>query len=661
MKNLKIRQKLLISIVGQMVFIGLLIFGLNNLKNRLNGVSDNTIEVARELNSLKEFTSDSKDYIHDKIPFEELENKYSQLTTKNFKISGLEEVDSIWEKLYAIKGIKEDNLEIERNVMELSDSSIAKSNSFINQMSQLLADENKRNQVSKLERLVIGGANINNNSLYTIKVLFLHLKQDISNNEQLMAFLYKAVENAKADMERLNNTSLEGLPREAYELNQEIIKLSNTYIGNVEMMNEFSSYIYATSGILFTYLSQEDIENTNNNFSNIKASLRYIAIFLVLVSALLILLNYTVSRIVTMTFKSLSAGLDRFSKGDLTVEPPKGFENRLDEAGDLSRAFIKSTKNLKGIITKINSGASNVSSASLQMSAMSQEMSQGANEQASSIEEVSASMEEMAANIQQNTDNSQQTEKMSAEAYDGIKEVAEKSGKAVEANKTILDKIVIINDIAFQTNILALNAAVEAARAGEHGKGFAVVAAEVRKLAENSKVAAEEIVRLTQESYDLASSAGMVMMTTMPKVESTTKLVQEIAAASLEQYNVAVQVNDALQQLNTVTQQNAAASEELSTSAEELSGQADLLNETVSFFQVDSKSKVLTVNNTHGKSVSDEKHQNHQLNNTSGEPENKSGKLKVDPKNNNKGHVSDKGITIDIGHIDERDGDYEDF
>ena len=61
-----------------------------------------------------------------------------------------------------------------------------------------------------------------------------------------------------------------------------------------------------------------------------------------------------------------------------------------------------------------------------------------------------------------------------------------------EAGKTsvlsinhIADKISVITDIAFQTNILALNAAVEAARAGEHGKGFAVVAAEVRKLAEN--------------------------------------------------------------------------------------------------------------------------------------------------------------------------------
>ena len=165
-----------------------------------------------------------------------------------------------------------------------------------------------------------------------------------------------------------------------------------------------------------------------------------------------------------------------------------------------------------------------------------------------------------------------------------MQDVAEKSQNAVEANKNIANKITIINDIAFQTNILALNAAVEAARAGEHGRGFAVVAAEVRKLAERSKLAAEEIVGLAQKSLDLSQGAGVVMSETMPKIDNTTKLVQEISAASLEQNNGATQVNNAIQQLNNVTQQNAAASEELATSSEELSSQAIQLKEIISFF-----------------------------------------------------------------------------
>ena len=93
---------------------------------------------------------------------------------------------------------------------------------------------------------------------------------------------------------------------------------------------------------------------------------------------------------------------------------------------------------------------------------------------------------------------------------------------AIEANRTITNKIKIINDIAFQTNLLALNAAVEAARAGEHGRGFAVVAAEVRKLAENTKKAADEIVALSEKSLSLAENEVSSMVNLIPELEKTT-------------------------------------------------------------------------------------------------------------------------------------------
>lgn len=280
--------------------------------------------------------------------------------------------------------------------------------------------------------------------------------------------------------------------------------------------------------------------------------------------------------------KSISQ-LQELSDGNLNLEVIQSESQ--NELGILNNSLFQLKHVLKKIISDVKYNAENLVSASQQMSSSSENLSQGATEQASSIEEISATMEEVSSNIMQNTENAKETEKVSKEANDRLKGVSEKAKEAIEANKNIADKITIINDIAFQTNILALNAAVEAARAGEHGKGFAVVASEVRKLAENSKIAADQIVNLANSALKITRETGQVMIDTIPKIENTSLLIQEISTASIEQNNGAVQVNNALQQLNNITQQNAASSEELATTAEQLAGQAEQLKEIISFFK----------------------------------------------------------------------------
>ena len=272
----------------------------------------------------------------------------------------------------------------------------------------------------------------------------------------------------------------------------------------------------------------------------------------------------------------------RVAAGDLTVDVPLAHGDTTSMMASIRDMVAK----LGDIIGKVRENAGALVGASDQLSSTAQSLSQGASEQAASVEETSASMEQMSASIAQNTENSKVTgdiaTRCAKEAEDGGRAVQE----TVDAMKQIAKKIAIIDDIAYQTNLLALNAAIEAGRAGEHGKGFAVVAAEVRKLAERSQVAAEEIGQLASGSVELAGKAGKLLETIVPSIQKTSDLVQEIASASSEQNSGASQINAAIGQISQAVAQNAAASEELASTSEEVNAQALELQSTMDFFTV---------------------------------------------------------------------------
>lgn len=301
-------------------------------------------------------------------------------------------------------------------------------------------------------------------------------------------------------------------------------------------------------------------------------------VLLVLVSSA----AYWIIRNILGALHQAQAVVERVSQGDLTVRIQV---DQQDEFGQMLVALGGLVEHLSGTIGSILNTSDSMRIAADQVSASAQALSAGASQQAASIEETSASLEQMTASIQQNTENAQVTESM---AISSAKE-AESGGEAVQetvgAMKRIAEKISIIEDIAYKTNLLALNAAIEAARAGEHGKGFAVVADEVRKLAERSQVSAKEIIEEAKYSVDVAEKAGSLLVTMVPNIRKTADLVQEITAASLEQARGVDQVNTATEQLNTVAQNSAASSEELAATAEELSAHAEQLQQQLQFFR----------------------------------------------------------------------------
>jgi methyl-accepting chemotaxis protein len=362
-------------------------------------------------------------------------------------------------------------------------------------------------------------------------------------------------------------------------------------------------------------------------------------------------MSFLVARYVTRPINVMSENIRKFASGDLTISYNVTGKDALSNMGT---EILKMAATLRNAVNTIMHAASKISDSSQDFSAMAEEtnasveefranvdeMSVNLSGLASASEEVNASVEEVAAGAQttaekgtdiaRKVDNAMNAgdEGMNAvhSVVEGISRVAESSSASTSAvmelgNRTrqIQSFVTQIGSIADQTNLLALNAAIEAARAGDAGRGFAVVAEEVRKLAEDSNVAAkniaelasqitsdlDKIVNYAQENTSDSNKAKELSARTEEAISNMINYLRDIAAstqdlaavseeqaASSEEIAEAVQsmstkINDtanASENIRTSVTEVAAASEKVAEGSEVLSGLAGQLQEELAFF-----------------------------------------------------------------------------
>jgi len=402
-----------------------------------------------------------------------------------------------------------------------------------------------------------------------------------------------------------------------FTLQKEVMTSLNSFESYDDAMVTFMVEPMVQEGGDIIVLSDEitsELNNLADNYTNqantiLRTMNSSFTWFSVLVIFMSLLISFIAAFVAYLLFNTIVSPLKKgvafaqaIGKGDLTATVDV---KQNDEIGQLANALRNMAANINNIVITIKDNAENLVDSSSQLRDSSLQLSKGSADQAASAEEVSTSIEEMVANIDQNTDNAIQTEKITLESVKDVNITNKLSSEAAKAMQEVSEKITIISDIAFQTNILALNAAVEAARAGEHGRGFSVVAAEVRKLAERSKNAADEIFNLVSTGLKVSIEAGNKARLLVPDIEKSTQLIKEISAASMEQKTGAEQINMAMQQLNMITQENASSSDMLTQSSNQLSVLAKNLQLVIGAFTLNDTKNVdlTTVNKKPVKSV----------------------------------------------------------
>ena len=341
---------------------------------------------------------------------------------------------------------------------------------------------------------------------------------------------------------------------------------------------------------------------------------------------LTLIIGFFVSRNIAGPLNKLTAVAERISAGDLSENVSA--EVRSDEVGMLARTFERMTQSLREQMRQLAEGAnvlgasaSEIVASSTQLAASAAESAAAVGETATTVQEVRQTVELASQKAKAVSDSVQQAAQFSQSGLRSTEEVVagmtriRRQMEAIaacmvrlsEQSQTIGQIVAAVEDLAAQSNLLAVNAAIEAAKAGEHGKGFGVVAQEVKRLAEQSRQATNQVRTILSDIQKATTAAVMATEQGGKAVEAGEKQtgaagesIQALAGSLTEAAQVAIQiattgqqqlagmdqVATAMESIKQATNQNVASAKQLETAAGNLNNLGARLKQMVEKYKV---------------------------------------------------------------------------
>jgi ligand-binding sensor domain-containing protein len=248
---------------------------------------------------------------------------------------------------------------------------------------------------------------------------------------------------------------------------------------------------------------------------------------------------------------------------------------------ELESAVETRTQELKLMIRMLKEKSEKLFSSSDLLTVKAVELAEGAENQIKAATQIGEELNQVTDHTRKNTENTEKAALITNKTLTRIDDIKVAAEKNMVEIGSICNKIDVLEDIFKQTNLLSLNAAIEAARAGEHGKGFAVVANEVKKLAERSKVASQEIVRSAQNGAKVSDESGRLILKFIPEIHKTVEIFNSISEASIEQNYSIESINNNLKHFVEIISQHTNVAKEISQVSAELDMLAKSLKDQV--------------------------------------------------------------------------------